>query len=99
MKHILVLFCCVAHLSVFGNGSITKNNQEKQFAISEKYLILPIQNVGKMEKLTLYVDGELIFENSLVLATSADSVDWYAFYAIEGFKGKLARIVYTGDAG
>ena len=66
---------------------------EKEFPVSAKYLILPIQNNGTQGNLKLHIDGKTVLDYDLVLATSPDKVDWYAFLAIERYKGKKARVV------
>lgn len=66
---------------------------EKEFPVSAKYLILPIQNNGTEGNLKLHIDGKTVLDYDLVLATSPDKVDWYAFLAIERYKGKKARVV------
>jgi len=66
---------------------------EKEFPVFAKYLILPIENNGTEGNLKLYIDGKTVFDYDLVLAMSPDKVDWYAFFTIENYKGKKARVV------
>ena len=66
---------------------------EKEFTVSAKYLILPIQNKGMKGNLKLHIDGKTVLDFGLVLATSPEKVDWYAFFTIEHDKGKNARVV------
>ena len=68
---------------------------EKEFTISAKYLILPIQNKGKSGKLGVYVDGESFLDYEVGLATGPDTTDWYAFFSIDRFKGKKAKVVVS----
>jgi fructan beta-fructosidase len=64
----------------------------KEFAISTKYLILPIQNGGREGKLNLTLDDKSVFEYNIALASSPEATDWYAFFSIERYRGKKARV-------
>ena len=72
---------------------MTSRRREKEFTVSAGYLVLPIQNEGKNGKLRLHIDGKVVFDYDLVLATGPESTDWYAFFSIERFKGKRAQVV------
>ncbi len=74
---------------------------EKQFTVSAKYLILPIQNKGRNGKLKLYIDDKGVLDYNLILASSPEETDWYAFFTIEKYRGKKARIEVSmvSDAG
>jgi fructan beta-fructosidase len=63
----------------------------KTFEVSKKYLVLPIKNGAKTCEVMLEVDGKLVRRYEAELATSADAVDWYAFFTVEGFAGKKAK--------
>ena len=77
------------------------NLHEKDFTVSAKYLILPIQNKGRNGNLKLYIDDKSVLDYNLVLASSPEKTDWYAFFTIESYKGKKARVVASSvtDAG
>jgi len=64
----------------------------KEFAISAKYLVLPVQNGGRGGKLNLSIDDKSVFEYDIALASSPGATDWYAFFSIERYKGKKARV-------
>ena len=70
---------------------------EKEFTVKNKYLIIPIQNKGGRRKgggqIQLFVDGEEVRRYGLSIATSAEQTNWYAFFTIESYKGKKARVV------
>ncbi|MFC1600936.1 GH32 C-terminal domain-containing protein [Candidatus Sumerlaeota bacterium] len=70
-------------------------SREKEFVVSNKYLILPIQNEGEGGNLKFSVDEKLILDYDLILASNPESADWYAFFSIERFKGKQARVVVS----
>jgi len=74
---------------------------EKEFTVSAKYLILPIQNEGSDGKLGLYIDGKSVLDYDLVLASTPEETDWYAFFTIESYKGKKACVAASSvtDAG
>ena len=72
---------------------MTSRRHEKEFTVSAGYLVLPIQNEGKNGKLRLHIDGQVVFDYDLVLATGPESTDWYAFFSIERFKGQRAQVV------
>lgn len=64
-----------------------------EFAVNKKYLILPIKNGAKKCAITLEVDGKPVRRYETELATAPDSVDWYAFFTTESYKGMSARVV------
>jgi fructan beta-fructosidase len=66
---------------------------EKEFIVSASYLVLPIQNKGENGNLTLSIDGKVVLDYDLVLATSPESTDWDAFFSLEQFEGKRAQVV------
>lgn len=70
-------------------------DKEKEFTVSARYLILPIQNEGENGKLRLHVDGKIVLGYDLVLATGPESIDWYAFFSIERFNGKRVQVVVS----
>lgn len=70
-------------------------DKEKEFTVSARYLILPIQNEGENGKLRLHVDGKIVLDYDLVLATGPESIDWYAFFSIERFNGKRVQVVVS----
>jgi fructan beta-fructosidase len=78
-------------LSADAPGPLTPH--EREFTVSAKYLILPIQNEGEDGKLNLYIDDERVLDYDLVLASSPETADWYAFFTIESYKGRKARVV------
>ena len=67
-------------------------SKEKEFTVSARYLVLPIQNEGENGKLRLHVDGKILLDYDLALATGPESTDWYAFFSIERFKGKRVQV-------
>ncbi|HJN08520.1 MAG: glycoside hydrolase family 32 protein [Pirellulaceae bacterium] len=72
--------------------------QEATFTVENKYLIIPIQNKGGRGnrgggQLQLHIDGEEVRNYGLHLAPSSDLTDWYAFFTIDSYKGKEARVV------
>ena len=69
--------------------------REKEFTVENKYLIMPIQNKGKGSTIKLYIDGKAVRQYGLNLAPSAEQADWYAFFTIENYKGKKARVEAT----
>jgi fructan beta-fructosidase len=67
---------------------------EAEFTVKEKYLILPIENAqdATQANFTLFVDGEAARQGKVPLAASAESTDWHAFYTIDAYRGRPARI-------
>jgi len=65
---------------------------EKTFTIAKKYLIIPIKNGAKQTELALEVDGRAVRQYRTELAISPDDVDWYAFFTIDSYQGKSARV-------
>ena len=67
--------------------------REKSFKVEGRYLIIPIQNKGKSKgQIRVFVGDREVRKYGLNIATSADTTDWYAFFTIEAYKGKTARI-------
>ncbi|MDP6115356.1 MAG: glycoside hydrolase family 32 protein [Planctomycetota bacterium] len=67
--------------------------REKTFTVENKYLVFPIQNGRGRGRLELYIGDQKVRQYGLNLATSEESTDWYAFFTIESYKGKQARVV------
>ena len=70
--------------------------QRKEFTVSARYLILPIENGGKNGRLKLRIDGEVVLDYEVALVSGPKGVDWYAFFSIEGFSGRSAEVVASG---
>lgn len=68
---------------------------KKSFTVQDDYLVIPIQNEGRMGKIRLFVDGKALREYEAVLAESAEKADWYAFFTIKNYKGSEARVEAT----
>ncbi|MCX6997116.1 MAG: glycoside hydrolase family 32 protein [Kiritimatiellaeota bacterium] len=67
--------------------------REKTFTVENKYLVMPIQNKGKGNTVIhLSIDGKEVRRYKLQAAPSAGETDWYAFFTIENYKGKQARV-------
>ena len=77
------------------NTMVTKRH-EKEFTASCRYLVLPIQNDGSNGKLSLHIDGKVVFDYELAIAAGPESTDWYAFFSIERFRGKRAQVAAFG---
>ena len=71
-----------------------RTRREKSFTVEHKYLVMPIQNKGRGNTVIhLYIDDEKVRQHKLQPAPSAEETDWYAYFTIEGYKGKEARVV------
>ena len=68
----------------------------KEMTIQKKYLVIPIRNGAKKCNLELEVAGEKVRRYGTELATNADSVDFYAFFTIESYKGQSAIVLAAG---
>jgi fructan beta-fructosidase len=67
---------------------------ERSFTVDSKYLVMPIENKGSGgTNIHLYVGDEKVRQYQLHPASSAERADWYAFFTIERYKGKEARVV------
>ena len=70
--------------------------REKSFTVTDKYLVIPIQNKGKATgEIQLFVGDQEVRHYSVNLAPSAEQTDWYAFFTIDGYHGQEARVVAT----
>ncbi len=72
-------------------GSFTK-----EMTIQKKYLLIPIRNGAKKCNLELEVAGKKVRRYGTEIAPDADSVDFYAFFTIESYKGKPAIVSAAG---
>lgn len=75
---------------------------EKSFTVENRYLVIPIQNKSPKQaqnknkptgKLQLFVDGKEVRRYDLTIASSSETVDWYAFFTIAAYQGQPARVV------
>ncbi|MHC4250826.1 MAG: GH32 C-terminal domain-containing protein [Planctomycetota bacterium] len=68
---------------------------DKEFTVESKYLVIPIKNGGRRGggQIQLYIDEEEVRRYGLNVAPSAEQTDWYAFFTIESYRGKTARVV------
>ena len=71
-------------------------SRRREFTVSAKYLILPIENGGKSRKLKLRVDGQVVLDYEVALAPGPKGADWYAFFSLENFRGRSAEVVASG---
>ena len=101
MKQTLLTFLVAAALLAVGipaRATETKpkakpGRLEKSFTVESKYLVMPIQNKGKGNTvIQLYVGAEKVRSYKVQLAPTAAEADWYAFFTIENYKGKPARV-------
>ena len=67
--------------------------KEKEFTVENKYLVIPIRNKRGGGQIQLFVEGEEVRRYSLNIAPDAEVTDWYAYFTIENYKGKKARVV------
>ena len=74
----------------------TPRDQQKEFTIQNKYLIIPIQDGTSYDdmksQLRLYVDDKKVHHYRINLAESAQTTDWYAYLTIESYRGGKARV-------
>ena len=75
----------------------TPGNFSKAMTIAKKYLIIPIKNGAKGCKLELEVAGKKVRQYDTQLAPDAGSVDFWAYFTIESYKGQPA-VVSAGGA-
>ncbi len=74
-------------------GAPETSRREKSFTVANKYLVMPIQNKGKGNTVILLsIDGKEVRRYKLQPAPSAAETDWYAFFTIENYQGKQARV-------
>ena len=70
--------------------------QRKEFTVSARYLILPIEDGGKSGMLKLLIDGKVVLDYEVALAPGAKGAGWYAFFSLEGLRGRSAEVVASG---
>ncbi len=69
--------------------------REWEFTVDKQFLVIPIQNGAKQTQLTLEVDGQPIRHYDTELAVSPETVDWYAYFTIDSYRGATARVKVT----
>jgi fructan beta-fructosidase len=69
----------------------------KEMTIQKRYLIIPIRNGAKGCSLELDVAGKKVRRYDTELAPDANSVDFWAYFTIESYKGQPA-VVSAGGA-
>ena len=69
----------------------------KEMTIQNKYLIIPIKNGAKGCNLELAVAGKKVRQYGAELSPDAKSVDFWAYFTIEAYKGQPA-VVSAGGA-
>ena len=68
--------------------------REMSFTVGNKYLVMPIRNKGKGNTVIhLHIGDEKVRQYKLRLAPSAAEADWHAYFTIEGYQGRQARVV------
>jgi len=72
-------------------------NFSKEMTIQKKYLVIPIRNGAKGCSLELDVSGKKVRRYDTELAPDANSVDFWAYFTIESYKGQPA-VVSAGGA-
>ncbi len=60
--------------------------------IQKKYLIIPVRNGARKCNLELEVAGKKVLRCSTELAPDANSVDFWAYFTIESYKGQPAAV-------
>lgn len=70
--------------------------REKSFLVEHRYLVIPIQNEGRSNgEIQVFIGDKEVRRYGLNIAPSADATDWYAFFTIDDFRGRTARVVAT----
>ena len=70
------------------------SRREKSFTVGNRYLVIPIQNKGRGNTtIHLYIGDKEVRRYGLQVAPSAEAADWYAYFTIDCYKGKQARVV------
>ncbi|MCG7852935.1 MAG: glycoside hydrolase family 32 protein, partial [Methanosarcinaceae archaeon] len=64
----------------------------KKFTVTEKYLIMPIDNNGEITYIHLFINNKEVRRYQLTLAASVQAADWYAYFTIENYMGKEGRV-------
>jgi fructan beta-fructosidase len=109
MVFILALAVVIPSAACAAEGKAKPDNQSKgtqapkpasltkAMTIQNKYLVIPIKNGAKGCSLELEVAGKKVRRYDTELAPSADSVDFWAYFTIESYKGQPA-VVSAGGA-
>jgi fructan beta-fructosidase len=67
-------------------------NSTKEMTIQKKYLVIPIRNGAKRCSLELDVAGKKVRRYDTELAPDANSVDFWAYFTIDAYKGQTAAV-------
>jgi fructan beta-fructosidase len=68
--------------------------KDVSISISKKFLNLPISQKDDRSKMSFEIDGKSIFDFVIRLAPSKP--DYWVFYDVSQYKGKVIRITYSG---
>jgi fructan beta-fructosidase len=74
----------------------SRGNFTQEMTIGKKYLIIPIRTGAKKCNLELEVAGEKVRQYTTEIAENGDSVDFYAYFTIESYRGQPATVSATG---
>lgn len=66
--------------------------QTASFIVERRYLIIPIKNGAKQTELVVEINGKPERQYNTELATKANDVDWYAYFDLNDFRGKQAKV-------
>ncbi len=103
MRKSIVTMCAMVGMGLHATAADAKpdvptqavaQQREKEFTVENKFLVMPITN-NKGDKgggIKLYIDGKPVRNYGIKLAPSAEEADWYAFFTIENYKGKKAKV-------
>ena len=65
---------------------------EKTFTVAARYLVVPVRNDGADGRLRLVVDGKIVLDYAVSFASGPEDADWYAFFSLNRFRGREARV-------
>jgi fructan beta-fructosidase len=72
------------------------SGQKMEMALSQRYILFPIQNGGKKARIDVSIDGRNVREFDAEIAASKDQISFWAFLDITDFAGEVATIKLDG---
>jgi|WetSurMetagenome_2_1015567.scaffolds.fasta_scaffold04513_2 fructan beta-fructosidase len=91
----LIALACACNPSSHQNSEST--NHDLSIPISKRYLNLPVSQGADRAKMIIESDGKQ--ELSFVIRLAPSKPDYWVFYDVSGYMGKVLKISYAGNPG
>lgn len=90
-----MVLCLLINFSVTAQIKNDSNTHDLSITILKKYINLPISHSVERSNMSFEADGKPLVEFVVRLAPSKP--DYWVFYDVSAYKGKVFKIKYTGN--